>query len=173
MLKGVRSVVVGLAVVGVAALVAGCSGGSGQDADASSSPGSVTSALPSAARPEVEKVAAIQVCRQVITSAGVMVRDYNTFMKVLNKTQSYEDVAAEDRWAVETLETGADVVRKAISPNTPADLVEDVSGFVDSSDKLAERIDQRQRSGLNRASDEWDDKRTAALDRCADYLPTE
>ncbi|WOC13656.1 hypothetical protein [Gordonia sp. MP11Mi] len=173
-MHGVRSAVVGLALIAAATLVAGCSGGSDSGADAhASTSGSVSSNVPSAERPEVEKVAAIQVCRQVITSAGVMVRDYNTFMKVLNKTQSYDDVESEDRWAVETLNTGAKVVRTTISPATPEDLVEDVSDFVDTSEQLAEGIERKQRAGLNRASREWDDKRTAALDRCAEYLPTE
>ncbi|MCF8589377.1 hypothetical protein [Gordonia liuliyuniae] len=169
-MNGVRSIVVGLALVAAATLLVGCSD-SGSDTQESSS-GSASSNVPSAERPEVEKVAAIQVCRQVITSAGVMVRDYNTFMKVLNKTQSYAEVGSEDRWAVETLDTGAGVVRETISPATPADLVEDVSDFVDTSEQLAERIEREQRAGLNRASKEWDDKRTAALDRCAEYLPT-
>ncbi|GAA4678330.1 hypothetical protein [Gordonia humi] len=122
---------------------------------------------------DVERAAAVQVCRQVITSAGVMVRDYNTFMKRLNDTQSYAQIGSEDEWAVETLQTGADVVRESISPSVPQDLVDTVSEFVDSSEKLAERIEQKQRTALNRSSQEWGDRRTAALDDCSAFLPTE
>ncbi|MCF8570861.1 hypothetical protein L5G32_11345 [Gordonia sp. HY002] len=172
-MKGVRSAVVGVALLAAAMLITGCSDDSSTVPASAESVSDVSAGAPSAERSDVERVAAIQVCRQVITSAGVMVRDYNTFMKQLNKTQSYESVGSEDRWAVETLETGADVVRKAVSPATPTDLVDDVSEFVDSSEKLAERIGRKQRAGLNRASDEWDDKRSAALDGCAEYLPTQ
>ncbi|MGO3325419.1 hypothetical protein [Gordonia sp. (in: high G+C Gram-positive bacteria)] len=170
-MKGARAAVVGVVLAAGVMLMVGCSDGSGEIPDPVVS-ASDASGVSSAERSDVERVAAIQVCRQVITSAGVMVRDYNTFMRVLNQKQSYETVGSEDRWAAETLETGADVVRERISPAAPTDLVDDVSGFVDSSEKLAERITRKQRVSLNRASDEWDDKRRAVLDRCAEYLPT-
>ena len=162
-------------VVATVLLLAGCGGQDAQHPDGSAADGSSsgTPGVRSAERSEAERVAAIQVCRQVITSAGVMVRDYNTFMKRLNDTQDYGRIGNEDRWARETLTTGADVVHKAITPATPADLVEDVEAFVTASEKLAEGIGQRQRKGLNRVGGDWDKRRTAVLDRCSEYLPTE
>ncbi len=136
-------------------------------------PTASASGAATAERSDAERVAAIQVCRQVITSAGVMVRDYNTFMKRLNETRSYRPIDDEDRWAVETLKTGADVVDEAVTPGVPDDLVDAVGKFVDSSKKLAGQIDDKRRQGLNKVSDEWGKERTAVLDRCSEFLPTE
>ncbi|GEE03441.1 hypothetical protein nbrc107696_38870 [Gordonia spumicola] len=170
-------VVVGAAVVILAStLVTGCSDKTitvePTSSAQSASTGTATTTVQTAERSELEKIAAVQVCRNVITSAGAMVRDYNVFITKLNSVQSYAKMTSEDRWAADTLTTGADVVRKAISPSTPADLVAVVNKFVDSSADLAERIQAKQMGGLNAAATTWGTHRTAALDKCTEFLPT-
>lgn len=157
---------VALAVVVV--LSAAC--GTRDDVEPTPTPGVVTKTVVRAGASEAEKVAVIRLCQQVITSAGVMVRDYNAFIKRLNTVQDYKKVDSEDEWAVETLSTGADMVRKAVAPDVPGDVDEQVQAFVSSSEKLAEQIQGKRREALNRVSKEWAADRTALLDTCSEYL---
>ncbi|QRY64679.1 hypothetical protein JVX90_10845 [Gordonia sp. PDNC005] len=170
--------VAGVAVVIVlSVLVASCSEDSTPSPSVVSTPSSVGTSrvapVPTAERSELEKIAAVQVCRNVITSAGAMVRDYNVFITKLNNVQTYDKMSSEDRWAADTLTAGADQVRKAIAPATPSDLLGAVNRFVDSSDDLAERIGEKQLGGLNAASDTWGSDRSAALNKCSEFLPAE
>ena len=155
----------------VIALVATLAGGGDDDASRRVVGGDRTGSPTAVVESDAAQHAAVDVCRQVVASAAVMVRDYNAFMRRLNETHSYDDIGSEDRWAAETLSTGADVVRQAIGPDTPTDLVDEVSAFVDDSEKLAERIERHQRTGLNRASRDWSRSRTAVLDSCSEHQP--
>lgn len=159
------------AVTLAAALVLSTACGTGDEVEPSSTPGVVTKTVVRAGASEAEKIAVIRLCQQVITSAGVMVRDYNAFINRLNKVQDYAKVDSEDEWAVETLNTGADLVRKAVAPDVPGDVDEQVQTFVTSSEKLAEQIQGTRREALNRVSKEWAADRTALLDTCSEYLP--
>ncbi|WP_336790342.1 MULTISPECIES: hypothetical protein [Gordonia] len=165
------------ALIVLSALVVSCSQETPPEPSTAAAPSSVGSSraasVPTAERSELEKIAAVQVCRNVITSAGAMVRDYNVFITKLNSVQSYAKMSSEDRWAADTLTAGADQVRKAIAPATPSDLLGPVNRFVDSSDDLAERIGEKQLGGLNAASDTWGADRTAALNKCSEFLPAE
>ncbi|MFT4087729.1 MAG: hypothetical protein QM658_11385 [Gordonia sp. (in: high G+C Gram-positive bacteria)] len=116
--------------------------------------------------------AAARVCSQVITSAAVMIRDYNTFITKLNRTQDYANVTTEARYARDTLDTGADLIRKANSPQVPKDLDDKVQKFLTSTDELSEQIDQKRKQALNRTTTEWGDRRTAVVDACGEFLPT-
>lgn len=173
----VRAGTVVAVVIAASALVASCSEQSTPPPSTVASPSSVGSSravpVPTAEHSELEKIAAVQVCRNVITSAGAMVRDYNVFITKLNNVQSYDKLSSEDRWAADTLTAGADQVRKAIAPALTSDLLGVVNRFVDSSDDLAERIGEKQLGGLNAASDAWGSDRTAALNKCSEFLPAE
>lgn len=116
--------------------------------------------------------AAIAVCRQVITSAGVMVRDYNAFITRLNQTQNYARIDKEDRYARETLNTGADLVREALSPEVPQDLEQKVQEFLTTTEQLSEQIGARRKLALNKAMDNWSDARTELIDSCGEFMPT-
>ncbi|MFT3715551.1 MAG: hypothetical protein QM774_06280 [Gordonia sp. (in: high G+C Gram-positive bacteria)] len=116
--------------------------------------------------------AARTVCLQVITSAGVMVRDYNTFITRLNQTQDYSALDKEDRYARETLDTGAGLIRKAEKPEVPSDLDDKVQAFLTSTDQLSEQIGAKRKVALNRATTEWSDKRTALINACGEFMPT-
>ncbi|MBM7367025.1 hypothetical protein [Gordonia hydrophobica] len=131
----------------------------------------VTQTVARAGASEAEKVAVIRLCKQVITSAGVMVRDYNAFIKRLNAVQDYADIGSEDQWAVETLNTGAEVVRKVVAPDVPADVDAQVEAFITSTERLAEQIQRKRRAALNRVSGDWSKDRTTLLDTCSEYLP--
>ncbi|WP_026918635.1 hypothetical protein [Gordonia shandongensis] len=120
---------------------------------------------------EAERIAVIRLCQQVITSTGAMVRDYNAFIEKLNDTQDYDRIGAEDRWAVETLQTGAEMIRTAVAPDVPGDIDAQVQAYVTSSERLAELIEDEARRGLNRTSDDWSDRRSTLLDTCSGYLP--
>lgn len=100
-----------------------------------------------------------------------MVRDYNAFIKRLNAVQDYRKVGAEARWAVDTLNTGADLVRRAVAPDVPEAVDAQVQAFVTSSEQLAEQIEGKRRQSLNRVSDTWSGDRTALLETCSKYLP--
>lgn len=163
--------VVWFLIVALSLLLATACGGD-DDGDAHDSGSTVvTETVMRAGASEAEKVAVIRLCKQVITSAGVMVRDYNAFIKRLNKVQDYKDIGSEDQWAIETLDTGADVVRKAVAPDVPADVDTQVEAFVASTERLAEQIQGKRRAALNKASKDWSRDRTALLDTCSEYLP--
>lgn len=147
-----------------------CGGDSAEEAPPSSA-AIVTKTILRAGASEAEKVAAIRLCKQVITSAGVMVRDYNAFIKRLNEVQDYKKIDSEDQWAIETLNTGADMVRKAVAPDVADDVDAEVQAFVTSSERLAEQIQGKRRAALNRVSKEWSKDRTTLLDTCSEYLP--
>ena len=165
-----RSIVVAATALTAVAAVPACSSD-----DESPSPtvsvGTVTRTVARAGSSEAEKVAVVRLCQQVITSAGVMARDYNAFVKRLNQVQDYAKVGSEDRWAVDTLDTGAEEVRKAVSPEVPEKVDAQVEAFVASAERLAEQSQAKRRQALNGASDRWDADRTALLDTCAGYLP--
>ena len=116
--------------------------------------------------------AAIAVCRQVITSAGVMVRDYNAFVARLNQTQDYAKIDTEDRYARDTLTTGADLIRKSLSPAVPEDLDDKVQRFLTATDQLSEQIGKRRKLSLNKATDDWSSSRTELIDACGEFMPT-
>ncbi|ALG85225.1 hypothetical protein [Gordonia phthalatica] len=149
---------------------AACGGGDAVDTPTSVGDTVTTTVLREGAS-EAEKVAVIRLCQQVITSAGVMVRDYNTFIKRLNKVQDYKAIGSEDQWAIETLNTGAELVRKAVAPDVPSDVDDEVQRFVTSSERLAEQIQGKRRDALNRVSKDWSKDRTTLLDTCSEYLP--
>lgn len=116
--------------------------------------------------------AAIKVCHQVITSASVMVRDYNTFIVALNKSQNYSRLDTEARYARDTLNTGADEIRKSLTPNVPTDLDDKVQSFLTATEQLSEQIAKRRKLSLNKASDDWSAERTELIDSCGEFLPT-
>lgn len=116
--------------------------------------------------------AAIAVCHQVITSAGVMVRDYNAFIARLNQTQDYAKIDKEDRYAVETLNTGVEEMRKAITPAVPVDIEQKVQDFITASEQLSEQIGQRRKLALNSAMERWSEQRTTVIDSCGEFMPT-
>lgn len=116
--------------------------------------------------------AAIAACRQVISSAGVMVRDYNSFIARLNQTQNYDQIDTEDRYARETLDTGAELIRKSLSPAVPADLDLKVQAFLTATEQLSEQIGKRRKLALNKATDDWGDRRTELIDACGEFMPT-
>lgn len=159
------------AIAAVSVLAAVSCGGGGASDTPTSTATTVTKTVVRAGASEAEKVAVIRLCQQVITSAGVMVRDYNAFIKRLNKVQDYEEIGSEDQWAVETLNTGAELVRKAVAPDVPSDVDDEVQRFVTSSERLAEQIQGQRRTALNRVSTEWGTDRTTLLDTCSEYLP--
>lgn len=116
--------------------------------------------------------AAVVTCRQVVASAGVMVRDYNAFVRRLNATHDYARIDPEDRYARETLDTGADLIRRSLSPEVPDDLEQRVHRFVSASEQLAEQIAQRRKLALNKSMDEWAGARTDLIDACGEFMPT-
>lgn len=116
--------------------------------------------------------AAIAVCHQVITSAGVMVRDYNAFIARLNQTHDYAQIDTEDRYAVETLNTGVEEIRKAITPAVPADIEQKIQGFLTATEQLSEQIGKRRKLALNGAMDRWSEQRTIVIDSCGQFMPT-
>lgn len=147
--------------------VAGC----GRDEPAPGPRGSAATTTVTTTSTEGVDAAAKQ-CIQVITSAGVMVRDYNAFIAKLNRTQDYGDVATEARYARDTLDTGADLIRKAGSPEVPQDLTDKVEAFLTSTDQLSEQIADKRKQALNRTTVEWGGKRTELIDACGEFLPT-
>ena len=162
---------VGSATAAVSILFAtACGEGDAADTPVSAAD-EVTTTVARAGASEAERVAVIRLCQQVITSAGVMVRDYNAFIKRLNKVQDYKEIGSEDQWAIETLNTGAELVRKAVAPAVPTDVDDEVQRFVTSSEQLAEQIQGKRRVALNRVSKEWSKDRTTLLDTCSEYLP--
>ncbi len=116
--------------------------------------------------------AAIALCHQVITSAGVMVRDYNAFITALNQTQDYSKIDKEDRYAVETLNSGVEEIRKATTPAVPPDIEEKVQDFITATEQLSEQIGKRRKLALNGAMDRWSDRRTVVIDSCGEFMPT-
>lgn len=116
--------------------------------------------------------AAVGVCRQSITSAAVMVRDYNAFVARLNQTHDYRRIDTEDRYARDTLDTGADLIRQALTPDVPDDLAARVHDFLTATEQLSEQIGQRHKLALNKAMDDWGARRTELLDACGEFLPT-
>lgn len=116
--------------------------------------------------------AAIGVCRQTITSAAVMVRDYNAFVARLNQTHDYVRIDTEDRYARDTLDTGADLIRTALTPAVPDDLAAKVHDFLTATEQLSEQIGQRRKLALNKAMDDWGSRRTELIDACGEFLPT-
>ncbi len=116
--------------------------------------------------------AAIVVCRQVISSAGVMVRDYNAFVARLNETQDYEQIDKEDRYARDTLDTGADLIRKSLAPAVPDDLEQKVQAFLTATEQLSEQIGEKRKLSLNKATDDWGDRRSELIDACGEFMPT-
>ncbi|EGD55761.1 hypothetical protein [Gordonia neofelifaecis] len=149
---------------------AACSSGTPSD-EGVAHPGTLTETVSRALASESEKISVVRLCQQVVASAGVMVRDYNAFIKRLNDVQDYAKLGSEARWAVDTLNTGADEVRKAVSPDVPSSIDGQVEAFVSSSERLAEQIDAKRRQALNAASDKWSGDRTSLLDTCSEYLP--
>lgn len=116
--------------------------------------------------------AAIKVCRQLITSAGVMVRDYNAFITALNDTQDYARIDNEDRYAQETLNNGADLIRQALTPAVPRDLDEKVQRFLTATEQLSEQVGKRRKLALNKAMDDWSASRDEVVDACGEFMPT-
>lgn len=145
----------------------GCGGSSNESA-----PTGDSSVAPVASTASAGDEAAIAVCRQVITSAGVMVRDYNAFIKRLNATQNYAQIGTEDRYARETLDTGARLIRDASTPEVPETLADKVYAFLGATEKLSEQIRKKNKLALNKAMTEWGDTRTELLDACGEYMPT-
>lgn len=161
-----RTAVYALLTAASAVVLAGC-GGEKQ----APSPGSVgVTTVTTESREGGE--AAIAVCRQVITSAGVMVRDYNAFVTALNKTQSYAELGTEARYARDTLDTGADEIRKTLSPAVPADIEQKVQSFLTATEQLSEQIAKRRKLALNKATEEWSEERTELIDACGEFVPT-
>lgn len=153
----------------LAVVVAGLSACGGQE-PAPGSPSAEVTTVTAESREGTD--AAIVVCRQVVTSAGVMVRDYNAFITRLNQTQNYARIDTEDRYARDTLNTGADLVRKALTPQVPADLEQKVQDFLTATERLSEQIGERRKLALNKAMDDWSDTRTELIDSCGEFMPT-
>lgn len=157
-------------IVACIVLVSAC--GSGSDPAPSVNPvGTVTTTISRAGASEAEKIAMLRLCKQVITTAGVMVRDYNAFIKRLNQVQTYEKVGSEDKWATDTLNSGAELVRKTLAPDVPEDIDAQVQKFVSSSELLAEQIQGKRKLALNPASANWSSDRESILSTCSEYLP--
>ncbi|MFT3661885.1 MAG: hypothetical protein QM809_10930 [Gordonia sp. (in: high G+C Gram-positive bacteria)] len=116
--------------------------------------------------------AAVKVCRQAITSAGVMVRDYNVFVSALNRAHSYAALNTEARYARDTLNTGAEEIRKALTPALPEDVEQKVQSFLTATEQLSEQIAKRRKLALNKTADEWSDERTELIDACGEFMPT-
>ncbi len=156
-----------LAAVCVVTLAA-CGGTAPPAVSPSATPSVTTRATQ--ARAEVE--AAIAVCHQVITSAAVMVRDYNAFIARLNQTHDYAAIGTEDRYAVETLDAGVEQIRKALTPAVPSDLERKVQDLITATGQLSEQIGKRRKLSLNSAMDRWSDQRTVVIDSCGAFMPT-
>ena len=161
-----RAVTAGAAV----ALLIGVTGCGGEapapDDDASVSVTTVTTESSAGAD------AALVVCQQVITSAGVMVRDFNTFMAALNRTQDYSRIGTEQRYARETLDTGAKLIRASLTAQVPADIDDKTQAFLTATEQLSEQISDERKLALNRATADWSEKRTELIDACGEFMPT-
>ena len=99
-----------------------------------------------------------------------MVRDYNAFMRRLNQTQDYAQIGDEDQWAVETLVSGAGLIRDKMT-DVPSELAATLDGFLVATGLLAEQIERQSKQALNRVSQDWGERRTDALEACSAYLP--
>lgn len=159
------------AIIAVSIIPASACGGSDDAAPSTPPAGTVTATITRAGASEAEKIAVTRLCKQVITTAGVMVRDYNAFIKRLNQVQSYDKIGSEDKWAADTLTSGADEVRKMVAPDVPEDIDAEVQDFVTSSERLAEQIEGQRRLALNSASEKWSSDRERLLATCSEYLP--
>jgi hypothetical protein len=153
-------------LVGAAAMLVACGGE--QRAPSRPSVGVTTVTTESRAGHD----AAIAVCRQVISSAGVMVRDYNAFVVRLNETQDYAQIDKEDRYARDTLDTGAELIRKSLTPAVPDDLEQRVQAFLTATEQLSEQIGDKRKLALNKATDQWSDRRSELIDACGEFMPT-
>ncbi|GAC57092.1 hypothetical protein GOHSU_16_00480 [Gordonia hirsuta DSM 44140 = NBRC 16056] len=163
-MRSPRHVVVLPAVAG-ALMLTGCGG---QSTAPAPSPGVTT--VTTESREGID--AAIKVCHQVITSAGVMVRDYNAFIVRLNDTQDYAEIDKEDRYAVDTFNTGADLVREALTPQLPDDIEQKVHDFLTATEQLSEQVSKRHKIALNSAMEQWSRQRTGLIDACGEFMPT-
>ena len=110
--------------------------------------------------------------RSLFTSAAVMVRDYNAFVARLNQTHDYGRIDTEDRYARDTLDTGADLIRTALTPAVPDDLAAKEHDFLTATEQLSEQIGQRRKLALNKPMDDWGSRRTELIDACGEFLPT-
>ncbi|MFW0792784.1 hypothetical protein AAFP30_03125 [Gordonia sp. CPCC 205515] len=114
---------------------------------------------------------AVALCRQTMTSTGVMVRDYNGFVNRLNDTDDYAAVGGLAGTARTSLTTGADQIRATLTEATPPDVGGPANAFLGSTGRLADAIAQKRLVGLNPVAEQWNRDKQALLTSCGVYLP--
>ncbi|WP_232016708.1 hypothetical protein [Gordonia insulae] len=168
---GVRAAASAVLLCLLAAISAGCA--STVDGAGGAAPGEVA-----AYRSEVSAAAAssirrdgVALCREAMSSMVVMVRGYNAFVDRLSTVHAYDRVGDLDDRARASLIAGADLIRKRITPLTPADVADPANRFLDSTGRLGAAIAARQLTGLNPIAAQWTRDKQAVLTNCSSYLP--
>lgn len=160
-----------LVLVGVlvAAVATGCGGGSGEVSTPSAPVPAITDTTTS---PPPEADAAVAVCRQATTSMVVMVREYNNFVRRLNEVHDYDRAGPLDRYARETLTTGAELIGEKLTDDVPAEVADPTRDFLTTTDRLSAFIGEQRTTGLNTIADRWTRERRALLEVCGTIVPT-
>ncbi|MFW0791790.1 hypothetical protein [Gordonia sp. CPCC 205333] len=169
-MKSIRVILATMLSVGAVTSVVGCQTVDGT-ASAPSNQVSAYRAEQSSIAAVRSRAQAIALCEQAIPSMASMVREYNAFIKALNKTQSYAKVRGLDTKAREQLALGANEIRPKVTDDLPADLADSVREFLSAGASLNNLIGAKQSAQLNSVAAVWTRERQATIDLCARYIP--
>ncbi|GAC69437.1 hypothetical protein [Gordonia soli] len=161
---------VALALVAGAVIVGGCSSVDGSGTAASGQVAAYRAEV-TASRAEAVQKAGTDVCSTSTSAIVVMVQGYNTFIRQLNATQSYDRIGDSDEKARAGLIAGADQIRGALGDRTPTDVGDPARTFLNTTGELGALIGKRELGGLNPISDRWTREKNAVLAVCGKYRP--